>query len=329
MEAERTGGVKKKPSFISRLIGGFFKTVAALLLIVSAVGAFAAVWANNTLLSRGFYSSVMGGGEYIASLKAGLEEEIETLCKIYNFPYEAVKPASDDKILSELSVRYASGLYDAVFSGTALPTVSYPKEAFLQKIAAYGVVLPPDSIFAEESSQKYLAGYFAEKADYALNSFGQESIIKTANSFAGFRVARLGDMTVPGLIKAAAVPLAGAAAILFLLMLIGKNGKFAYRFYAASGALWCASAVIFVPCMLLRGYDIFGRIPVADSPLKNFLAAFAEAVSGSLFTWSGIFFASASVMLITASVICVTKKPRPASEPAISGDGAEINKVNQ
>lgn len=283
----------------------------SLCLLASLIALFVCGVAESTLFDRNFYISVMTGETYIAGTHAYIESDIKNVCKIYNFPYEAIKPATSSELLKSLSADYASGLYNTMFSGTAPAAVTYPTSEFLKRIAVYCDILPGDDVFASDTTQLYLAGFFCEKADFALNSFTQKSITDPAYGLMSREF--IASKTLPDLAAMLLFPLSEVSLLLFVLLLSGRKSRFRYRLYTASGTVWCASALIFIPCMLLSRYNLPARLPIAASPLKNFITAFLLQFIDFMFKVSLYSFAAASVLLIAAAIILVKRKKNAGS----------------
>lgn len=234
----------------------------------------------------------MTSENYITALQKQAESGIATECGIHGIPYDAKNPATDAAILKSLSAGYASGLFDALFLEAVPPAVSYPQDAFFEKISHDAASLP-------ENDRHSLAGIFGERTDAALNSFNQENLTgKPADLLSrGFIAGRSLPETAVMLI----FPSAALSLLLAVLLLKGRKTSFSRRFYGVSGVIWCASALLFIPCMLLRFYNLPERLALADSPLKNFITAFLSSLTDRLSLLSALIFAAATVLLVLSA----------------------------
>lgn len=291
---------------MTKLLLFIYRFILSVCLIASLFAFFICGAAECTILKRGFYISVMTGDNYITNTQAQIESEIKTECKIYGFPYDAIEPATSAEIVKALSAEYASGLYDTLFTGSAPLTVAYPADVFLKRIAVYAVVLPEDDKFASETTQRYLADFFCEKANSALNSFAQKNI--TEPIYGIMSRALILNLTLPEIIGKLTLPPAEVSLLLSVLLLIGRGTGFRSRLYGTSGVIWCSAALVFIPCMLLFRYNLPERLPIAASPLKSFLSAFLTSLIGSLYNISAYSFAAATALLVIAAVLLVIKK---------------------
>lgn len=292
---------KTAPNILIKTVLIILRTVAGLCLAASLISLFVCAAASATLFSRGFYVSVLTDDKYITDTQNYIENEIKNVCRIYRFPYDSIKPASSKEIISELSAGYASALFDTLIYGKTPDPVSYPAAEFLKRIASYTAALPDDDMYSSETNQYYLADYFRGKADYALNSFAQERISDEIYKLMSREF--IASMTVPEIAAKFIMPLSEFSVLLLALLLIGRRGGFRRRLYGTAGIVWCAAVLIFVPCMLLARYNLPAKLPVAASPLRNFLSAFLSAFIDRLYTVSAISFAAATVLLITAVIV--------------------------
>jgi hypothetical protein len=152
----------------------------------------------------------------------------------------------------------------------------------------------------------YLAGFFCEKADFALNPFMQKSITDPVYNLMSREF--IASKTIPEIAGMLFFPLSEASLLFFVLLLLGRMDGFRYRLYTASGTIWCASALVFIPCLLLSQYNLPARLPIAVSPLKNFISAFLSAFIGFMLKISLYSFVASSVLLIAAAVILAKRK---------------------
>lgn len=289
-----------------KLLRFVYRFILSVCLIASLLALFICGAAEITVLNRGFYSSVMTGDKYIANTQAQIESEIKTECKTYGFPYDAIKPATSAEILKALSAEYASGLFDTLFTGSAPHEVAYPSDLFYKRIAVYAVVLPEEDKFASETTQRHLADFFCEKADFALNSFTQKNITEPIYNIMSREI--IFKSTLPEIIGKLTLPLAEVSLLLTVLLLVGRSYGFRSRLYGTSGVIWCSAALVFIPCMLLLRYNLPERLPIAASPLKSFVSAFLTSFIGSVYKVSAYSFAAATALLVIAAILLAIKK---------------------
>ncbi|MHB1151186.1 MAG: hypothetical protein ACYCWE_01885 [Eubacteriales bacterium] len=295
-----------KSGTVIKLLCFIYRFILSACLIASLLALFFCGAAELTVLNRGFYTSVMTGDSYIANTQAQIESEIKTVCKIYSFPYDAIEPATSTEILKALSAEYASGLFDTLFTGSEPSVVAYPADVFYKRIAVYAVVLLEDNIFASETSQQYLAEFFCEKADFALNSFTQKNITEPIYNIMSREF--IIKLTLPEIMGKLTLPLAEVSLLLSVLLLIGRRNSFKSRLYGTSGVIWCSAALVFIPCLLLLRYNLPERLPIAASPLKNFVSAFLTSFIGFVYNISAYSFAAATMLLVIAAILLAIKK---------------------
>jgi len=296
----------KQSSILIKFLCFIYRFILSVCLIASLLTLFICGAAKLTILNRSFYRSVMTGEYYITDTQTQIESEIKTECKTYGFPYDAIKPATSTEILKALSAEYASGLYDTLFTGSAPLEVAYPSDVFFKRIAVYTVVLPEDNIFASETTQRYLAEFFSEKADFALNSFTQKNITEPLYDIMSSEY--IFKLTIPEIISKLTLPLAEVSLLLSVLLLIGRRNGFKSHLYGTSGVIWCSAALVFIPCMLLLRYNLPERLPIATSPLKNFVSAFLTSFIGTVYNISAYSFAAATMLLVIAAILLAVKK---------------------
>lgn len=282
------------------------RLILSLCLFASLIALFVSVATHLTVLNRAFFIRVMTSETYIEKVQTEIENAVKTECRTFSFPYEAIEPASDTGIIRTLSAQYASGLYDTLFHGSPPLSVTYPADLFYKRIAVYAVILSEDSRFATESAQRSLAGFFGEKADFALNSFAQKNITDMISDFLS-REALFG-YTFYGTASKLFFPLAQASLLLILLLLAGRKAGIRSRLYGTCGVIWCSAATVFVPFLLLFRYDLPGHLSLAQSPLKNFLSEFLSAFIGSMYVFSVYFFSAATAALFVSTFLLAEKK---------------------
>lgn len=197
--------------------------LASSLLLLLACMALRAI-----VFGRDFYVSFMTSENYITALQQQAERGIETECRIHSIPYDAKSPATDAAILKNLSAGYASGLFDTLFLEAAPPSVSYPQDAFFEKIRLDAASLP-------ENDRRSLAGLFGERTDAVLNSSNQENLTgKPADLLSrGF----IADCSLPETAVMLIFPSAALSLLLAVLLLLGCKTGFTRRFYGVSGVI--------------------------------------------------------------------------------------------
>lgn len=267
------------------------KVLFAVLCVLAALSLVAMLVcvAAACLSDRALYRQPMQSADYIATVRASLNDELETVSLITELPIEKLMAAVTDEQLMAMSLEYADNVCDYVTGQTGtLSPVTLPQGAFAEAVAD-----SPEADLLTEELHGVLRAAVTPVGEGHLLGYVRTVICRVAP------LVRAVGKAWPFVVAFFVLCLGGACALCY---------RRAARLYALSGAVWTVSALAAVALWVFGSHPWMQRLVLGESALRVWLVDMYDTVMGTSTTVASVLFALCSVWLIASVVWCVHQK---------------------
>ncbi|MBR7091994.1 MAG: hypothetical protein IKI50_02275 [Clostridia bacterium] len=281
--------MKYKPLLI-----GALRAVCLVLLTAALAGGIASFLVRTVLLNRDFYLRTAEDPAYCEQLLTYVRDDLEADCDVYRLPFSLVEDRLDTAQIGRQNRQYFNALYDALTAGGQVERTAQPVDGLYDAIERH---LLGEGFPAEQAAEDaaYLSEQIAERVSENVAALAGQKFLSPLSQYlfaAGW---------ASWLYRTFWFWLGSALVLAVCVLLFGAE-RFAARLYRFSAALFIAASAFFFPALLLRFYDLPGRLPLADSPLKLLIATFWNRILSSALLAASVALAAA-VLAAGVSVV--------------------------
>ena len=247
---------------------------------------------------------------YLDAARTSFRQETVNTVLLYDLEEDLLSDAFEESDPRSHAVASLQRIWDLLVNGERVELSPYPEETFRQAL---------DGFIAEKK---------AENPDLTVDEAAVNAILSDCTSAAASAatplestydlLSRAVEKIPAGLVSSLPLIAAGLG-VLSLLLGVGVffSAQKKYRLYDLFGTLFCASALVFVPSLLLLGDQLTARLPLSRGLLWEITHAAADSVYLALRIFSVTAFVLSTAGLILSVVLLCrqAEKAPPASAP--------------
>lgn len=294
-----------------RLCLSVWHVLGFVLLMLSLAATVLLFCVRHILFEESVYHAIPETPDFVAGMTEFVLEDLNNECDIYENGdklFEKLKAVVTQDWVKSRSRQYAESVYDSLITGEQPRKIEVDPTVYQRAIDDFFAALPAEERPDDETTSQTMAEELADSTATVLQSGLVDKVLPPAHRYI------YGNATVRRLSSMFGWAVA-ATLVLAALNLMWFGSTIRRRAYAAAGALFLGSALVFIPLWLVQRHGIADRLVLGNSPLKLYVDGVVNGLIDGMTSAALWVFALCAVLLVAAvaAVVWPTRKVKGES----------------